>query len=121
MSLFEVTFYFPFSDVECICVGKFFGVVTISKLSTIPFDKDTNTNALDALLGFEDLGELKKKDEIQTLLKVSMVPSPCANKQLNKLLLQATTHKCCSKKFVRKKLDLTNMIKLPQTIKTHTC
>jgi hypothetical protein len=106
------------------CVGKFFGVVTISKLSTIPFDKDTSTNALDALLGFEDSGEsiVKKKTKFKTLLEVSMVPSPCANKQLNKLLLfQATIHKCCSRKFVRKKLDLTNMIGLLQTIKTHTC
>ncbi len=54
---FEVTFYFPFFDVECRCVGKFFGVITISKLFTIPFDKGTSTNALDVLPGFEDSGK----------------------------------------------------------------
>jgi hypothetical protein len=33
---FEVTFYFPFFDVECRRVGKFLGVVIISKLFYSP-------------------------------------------------------------------------------------
>jgi hypothetical protein len=39
---------------------------TISKLSTIPFDKGTSTNALDVLPRFEDSREsiVEKKDEI---------------------------------------------------------
>jgi hypothetical protein len=89
----EVTFYFPFSDVECRRVGKFFGVVTISKLFTVPFDKGTSTNALDVLLGFEDSGEsiVEKKTKFETYWRCQWCHH-CANKQLNKLLLfQATT------------------------------
>jgi len=58
---------FSFSNVECKRVNKLFGVVVISKLSIVPIDTGTCTNALDVLLGFEDsrksIVEKKTKSE----------------------------------------------------------
>jgi hypothetical protein len=52
---FEITFCFPFSDVECKCVGKLFGVLVTSKLSIVPFNR--GIDALNVLPWFEDLKE----------------------------------------------------------------
>jgi hypothetical protein len=54
---------FSFSNVECKCVDKLFGVVVISKLSIVPINRGTCTYALDVLLGFED--SRRKKDKIR--------------------------------------------------------
>jgi hypothetical protein len=48
-------FYFPFFNAECKCVGKLFGVLTTSKLFTVPFDR--GIDALNVLPWFEDLRE----------------------------------------------------------------
>jgi hypothetical protein len=59
---------FSLFNVECKSVDKLFGVVVISKLSIVPFDKGACTYALDVLLRFEDsrksIVEKKRKFEL---------------------------------------------------------
>jgi hypothetical protein len=50
---FEVTFYFPFSNVECKCVGKLSRVLITSKKFIVSFNR--SMDALNVSPWFEDL------------------------------------------------------------------
>ncbi len=121
----EVTFYFLFSDVECRCVGKFFGVCNYFKALYNPIWQRYKYKCIRCVAKvwrFKRINSRKKRRNLNPIGGVNGAITMC--KQTTKQVASLSSyysHKCCSRKFVRKKLDLTNVIGLLQTIKTHTC